>query len=76
MKVIEASEIVDKFVQASKAQGGEYADSYAIGSMRAVLSEAISVIDDIAKAYDNEDADGIRYAIINCKSFLKFMENV
>lgn len=76
MKIIDASEIVDRFVQASKAQGGEYADSCAIGAMRAVLSEAISVIDDIAKAYDNDDVNGIRYAIINCKSFLKFMENV
>lgn len=72
--------MVDRFVQASKADGGEYGDSYAIGAMRAVLTDAVAIMDDIIETCGHEDpakvVSEMRYPVIRCKSFIKFIKDV
>ena len=73
--IMNSIELVDKFVQARKAEDEKYGDSAALGALKAMMSSAIDVIDKIVKAYDHEDPlQHLRYPIMDCKIFLKYME--
>ena len=73
-----AIELVDKFVQARKAEDAKYGDSVALGSTKAMLCEAIDIMDKVIKAFDHKDpmevVANMRYPILDCKTFITYME--
>lgn len=73
-----AIELVEKFVLASKAQNQQYGDSRALGATKAMLYTAVEIIDKVIKAFDHDDAISIvadmRFPVMDCKCFLKYLE--
>lgn len=73
-----AIELVDKFVQARKAEDAKYGESIALGASKAMLSEAIDIMDKVIKAFDHEDpmeiVANMRYPVLDCKTFITYME--
>ena len=71
-------ELVEKFVQASKAEDEKYGDSRALGATKAMLSEAVSLMNRAISAFDHETAIDIvadmRYVIYECKGFINYLE--
>lgn len=75
---MEAITLVEKFVQARKAEDEKYGDSVALGATKAMLSEAIEIMDKVIKAFDHKDPTEIvanmRYPVCDCKTFIAYME--
>lgn len=71
-------EVVDKFVQARKAEDEKYGESRALGSVKAMLIEAMDIMEAVIKAYNHDDpieiVANMRYPVIDCRTFLKYME--
>ena len=75
---MDAIKLVDKFVEARRAEDEKYGDSVALGAMKALLCSAIEVMEKVVDAYDHEDpieiVANMRYPVMDCKTFIKYME--
>ena len=75
---MDAIKLVDKFVEARRAEGEKYGDSVALGAMKALLCSAIEVMEKVVGAYDHEDpieiVASMRYPVMDCETFIKYIE--
>lgn len=75
---MDAIKLVDKFVEARRAEDEKYGDNVALGAMKALLCSAIHVMENVVDAYDHEDpievVANMRYPVMDCKTFIKYIE--